>query len=64
MTVMLRDYFEAFALYGRPLGRFEKGTKWAHFSGRQASTPPPWKGPSDADLAAYYRKPAEEIPPP
>ena len=43
--------------YGRPIGRFEEGTKWAHMAGRDAN---PNKqisgGASDAELRERYSK--------
>jgi hypothetical protein len=51
---------ELTALHGRPLGRFEAGTKWSRFAGRRASVPAPWQAPSDVELRARYGREERE----
>jgi hypothetical protein len=45
-------------LHGRPIGRFEEGTKWARMAGRQVDlTKSPWKPLTDAQLRDHYKRP-------
>jgi hypothetical protein len=45
-------------LHGRPIGRFEEGTKYARMAGRQVDlTKSPWKPLTDTQLRDHYKRP-------
>lgn len=53
--VVAGRYPEMVARFGRPIGRFEQGTKWEHLAGRDADpSKQTYGGATDAELRALY----------